>query len=126
MISKEITFKRAKGKTGRKIPAGTVGKISSVPGDSEGSVAEVKIENTVFDAKDNQIVPQEVWEIREKERLAEIERNINWGDRIKGLLTKHAPKKLKKLPNVLKAWAGKEKQLYQKLEAEHAPKTDEL
>eukprot|EP01064_Diplonema_japonicum_P035417 TRINITY_DN7666_c0_g1_i1.p1 TRINITY_DN7666_c0_g1~~TRINITY_DN7666_c0_g1_i1.p1 ORF type:complete len:203 (+),score=61.33 TRINITY_DN7666_c0_g1_i1:89-697(+) len=128
VVTKKLTFKRAKGKKSNVVEAGAICKVTAVPGDSENSVAEVSIQasGTLFDPTEEQIVPMEIWELMEKKRLAAIDAGIDWAGKVKELIDTHAPKKAKKLPAMLKAWKGREKDLFLKLEKDFGAAKEEL
>eukprot|EP01061_Rhynchopus_euleeides_P006007 TRINITY_DN15089_c0_g1_i1.p2 TRINITY_DN15089_c0_g1~~TRINITY_DN15089_c0_g1_i1.p2 ORF type:complete len:246 (+),score=95.45 TRINITY_DN15089_c0_g1_i1:90-740(+) len=112
-----ITFKRAKGKKGDSLEKFTVCTVTQVPGDVEGSVAEVEVDETgtVFDAKEDQIMPKVVWEYETLQAKRKEDFETDWSRMVEVLLSEQAPGRVKKLPKLLNAWKKREKDLYLKL-----------
>ncbi|KAJ9456090.1 hypothetical protein DIPPA_14304 [Diplonema papillatum] len=120
VVAKQLVFKASSGKRARTIEAGSIGTVTAVPGDVEGSVAEVRMQSTgtLFDPRAEQILPLDEWERQERIRIAKEDAETDWAGKIEALLKEHAPKKIRKLPAMLKAWNKKEKDLFKKLEKE--------
>eukprot|EP01063_Lacrimia_lanifica_P034254 TRINITY_DN6290_c0_g1_i1.p2 TRINITY_DN6290_c0_g1~~TRINITY_DN6290_c0_g1_i1.p2 ORF type:complete len:203 (+),score=64.39 TRINITY_DN6290_c0_g1_i1:185-793(+) len=120
VTTEDIMFKRAKGTSAKKLDKFSVCTVTAVPGDSEGSVAEVEVDKkkTSFDPTATQIIPLHVHEANLAKEAAERDANTDWAELVRGLVLQHRPERAPKLPKFLAAHEGREKALYHRLRSE--------
>ena len=76
---------------------------------------EVDETGTVFDATEEQVIPKLAYEYEQELERRKLDHRTNWAAMVEALIKEHAPKRVKKLPKLLKAWAKRENALYTKL-----------